>query len=382
VNARRARLGLLGTFMGDWSYGLIYDFGGSSDGLPPVSGAPISGIEQAYLYYSGLKPVTIEGGYLDMLYTLDEATSSADILFMERATAVNVATGIAAGDFRSGGGIRGNTDRFFAAAYVTGPTSGTTHIFAPTTTAAGSPGTLGSPGFGEQLGAFGRVAYQVWQDKSYSVHLGGDAEFLLEPPGNNSLTLSDRPELRIDPTSVLSTGSIANIASAQVYSAEAAATAGPLFFQGEYFWYNINRSMGLPNLDFNGGYAEAAWSLTGETHPYNPSTAAYGSLVPDHPVSFGGGGGGYGAWELAARYSYINLNDLFTPGIPTAVSNGVAGGAQTIYTVGLNWYVNRNVRLSFNYLHGTEDKFSGTAATPTDVGAKFDALAMRTQVSF
>jgi phosphate-selective porin OprO and OprP len=139
----------------------------------------------------------------------------------------------------------------------------------------------------------------------------------------------------------------------------------------------------LPNLDFSGGYAEAAWSLTGETHPYNPATAAYGSLIPDHPVLlFGGEGGGYGAWELAARYSYINLNDLFTPGIPTALSNGVAGGAQTVYTVGLNWYVNRNVRLTFNYLHGTEDKFSGTAATPTDIGAKFDALAMRTQVSF
>ena len=62
---------------------------------------------------------------------------------------------------------------------------------------------------------------------------------------------------------------------------------------------------------------------------------------------------------------------------------GVLGcGAQTIYTVGMNWYVKRNVRFTFDYLHRIEDKFGGTAITPTDVGAKFDALAGRTQVSF
>jgi len=52
VNARRARIGVVGTFMGDWNYALIYDFGGSSDGLPPISGAPTSGIENAYLSYT------------------------------------------------------------------------------------------------------------------------------------------------------------------------------------------------------------------------------------------------------------------------------------------------------------------------------------------
>src|SRR5258708_22444687 len=33
VNLRRARIGVLGKFMGDWNYALIYDFGGSSDGF-------------------------------------------------------------------------------------------------------------------------------------------------------------------------------------------------------------------------------------------------------------------------------------------------------------------------------------------------------------
>src|SRR5260370_24393492 len=32
-NVRRARIGLIGQFMGDWDYALIYDFGGASAGI-------------------------------------------------------------------------------------------------------------------------------------------------------------------------------------------------------------------------------------------------------------------------------------------------------------------------------------------------------------
>jgi phosphate-selective porin OprO/OprP len=98
VNARRARIGVLGTFDGDWNYGPVYDFGGSSDGLPPVSGAPTSGIENAFVSYVGLKPLAFEIGYLDTPYTLDEATSSNDIMFMERASSQVIATSIADSD--------------------------------------------------------------------------------------------------------------------------------------------------------------------------------------------------------------------------------------------------------------------------------------------
>ena len=38
-------IGVTGKFAGDWNYSLIYDFGGSSDGFPPTSGAPASGIQ-------------------------------------------------------------------------------------------------------------------------------------------------------------------------------------------------------------------------------------------------------------------------------------------------------------------------------------------------
>ncbi len=66
----------------------------------------------------------------------------------------------------------------------------------------------------------------------------------------------------------------------QVYGAEAAASYGSLFFQGEYYWFNVDRDastglapIGAPSLQFQGGYAQATYVLTGETRTYNTSTA-------------------------------------------------------------------------------------------------------------
>jgi len=79
VNVRRARIGVIGKFMDDWNYALIYDFGGTSDGFAstasaggvPVGflpGGALSGIENAYLSYTGFKPfggkMAIEGGQI------------------------------------------------------------------------------------------------------------------------------------------------------------------------------------------------------------------------------------------------------------------------------------------------------------------------------
>ena len=384
VNARRARIGVIGKFLGDWDYALIYDFAGSSDGFASTAsaggtavgflpGGRLSGIDRAYLSYTGIKPfggqLAIEGGYMKNPYTLEEAMSSNDILFLERASSAVIAANIAAGG-RSTAGARWYNDVLWAGAYATGPKAGDLH----------SASSTNPNGTTEQLGATARVAGQVISGNDYSLHLGADAEFLIRPPHNlvdNSFTLklSERPELRIDPTEIIDTGSITGVSGAQVYSAEAAATYGPLFFQGEYFWYNVARNNlpGLPSLKFNGGYAEASLVLTGETHPYIPAYAAYGGIIPANPFSLWGGG--WGAWEIAGRVSTISLNDQL------GTANAVAGGRQTIYTAGLNWYVNSNIRFMFDYLHGNVAK----QVSPTNsgnAGARFDAFAMRTQVAF
>jgi phosphate-selective porin OprO and OprP len=390
VNLRRARIGVLGKFLGDWNYALIYDFGGSSDGFGgtgsaggvPIGflpGGAVSGVENAYLSYTGIKPfggtLAIEGGIMDLPFTLGEATSSNDMLFMERASSQVIASTMAADDFRSAFGARWFNDRLWMGAYVTGPTAGAIH----------SASSVNPNGTTEQLGTVARIAGQVISGPDYSFHLGADAGFLLIPPHNKvsgaqTLTFSDRPELRIDPTQLISTGAIANVSSAQVYGVEAAGAYGPLFFQGEYYWFNVERNaatglppFGAPNLKFEGGYAQASLVLTGETHKYNPAAAAYFGVVPLHPFSLAGGG--WGAFEIAGRVSTVDLNDQLS------TATGISGGRQTIYSAGLNWYVSGNIRFMFDYLHGNVAR-QVSPTNPTDAGSKFDAFAMRTQVAF
>jgi phosphate-selective porin OprO/OprP len=379
VNARRARLGVTGKFDGDWNYTFIYDAGGSTDA---TLGALGSGIEVAQITYNGFNkgplPLAFDIGYMDTPFTLEEATSSNDIMFVERPSIQAVASNIFANDFRSAAGVRSNNDRYWAGIYLTGPQSGASHTT------------------GEQIGAFGRATYQVLQEPEYSLHVGGDIGGLLKPPavgGVRTITLSDRPEDRVDPTAILSTGALGTAANpvdgAAVYGVELAGGYKSLFLQGEYYHIAIDRA-GLSTNTFDGAYLEASWVLTGEHRHYIPTTGAYAGIVPDHPLSPWDDNFGFGAFELAGRVSTVSLNDNFLPGVAPGKTNAVGGGRQTVYAAGLNWYPNANIRFMFDYLHGSIDKKFSTAAgggitgTPlgTPVGGNFDAVVMRSQFAF
>ena len=382
VNARRARLGVIGRFMHDWDFNFIFDFGGSTDGYPPLTGALPSGIENALLTYSGLKnrgvPLVFDLGYMDVPFSLEESNSSNDIPFVERAAIINVATSIFASDFRSALGARSFDDRYWAGLYLTGPTSGTNHTT------------------GQQIGVAGRAGYNFWQSPDGFLHLEGNAGALLKPPapgGVRSITLSDRPELRVDPTTILNTGTLGTAANplnnAVVYGVGGAFEWRNFVVSGEYYRIDANRQ-GLATNSFDGGYIEGSWVLTGEQRKYSSPSGGYLRPVPEH-VFLPWDGPCCGAFELAARYSTMNLNDRFLPGVaPPPGSNAVGGGKQTVYTVGLNWYPNANVRFLFDFLHGRIDKRFSTAAgggiagTPlgTPVGGEFDAIVLRTQVAF
>lgn len=384
VNARRARLGIVGRFMSDWDYTFIFDVGGSGDGYPPDPGALPSALENALLTYTGLMkhgvaPIVFDGGYMDVPFTQGEGgVSSNDIPLVERAAIVNVVAPIMANDFRSAFGPRSYTDRYWAGAYVTGPTSGTNHTTA------------------EQVGAVGRAGYNPWFSPEGFFHLEGDVGALLkapEPGGIPSITLSERPEMRVDPISILSTGPIGTAANplknVEAYGGGGIVEWRNFLVDGEAYLINVNRQ-GLATNSFEGGYVEGIWTLTGEQRKYSPPSGGYLRPVPEHPfLPFNGSC--CGAFELAARYSTVDLNSNFTPGVtPPPGSNAVGGGQQTVYAVGLNWYPNANMRFMFDYLHGTINKRFSIAAgggiprTPlgTPVGGQFDAIVMRTQVAF
>ncbi|CAN5166387.1 OprO/OprP family phosphate-selective porin [soil metagenome] len=346
VNARRARIGLLGTFAGDWDYGLIYDFGGSQDGTGTL--------ENGYIAYKGFKNVYIQGGYIDVPYTLDEATSSNNIMFMERASSQTIAVNLAAGDARAAFGMNTFGDFWWLGSYVTGPAYGAAHSNRP------------------QYGATARGVVLPFNNQTGTLLLGADAQFLFDTGGaagvNQLTTFNDRIELRIDPgtNQLLNTGALANVKGAQVFSGEAAAQFGSFYAQGEYFDYTVNRLLGQSDLHFNGGYVQASYVLTGEQRKYSNGSGSFGGINPRNPANWNSGG--WGAWEIAARYSQMTLND-----------GTILGGEEKSTTVGANWYVNQNVRFMFNWVHGQVDKRNLANA---DTGAHYDAFGMRTQVAF
>jgi len=347
VNARRARLGLIGTLNRDWEWGVIVDGGGTTDGTV--------GLNNAYVAYKGVKGLLIQGGYIDVPYTLEEATSSNNILFLERSAAQTLATSLGAGDNRAAFGGQVFGDQYWVGAYVTGPATG-----ANTTHTAKTP-----------LAATFRAVGLPVNNQVATVLVGFDALYLATPTGgiNSTVGLSDRIEVRVDPaTNALLNASAFNVDNARVLSGEAAVKYGSFLASGEYFDFNVKRTGGFGDYSFNGAYGQASYVLTGEQHKYGVSSGAFGGVSPARPVNFSTGD--LGAWELAVRYSYASLNDGVL----------LRGGELKNTTVGVNWYVNDNMRFMFDWIHGTVDKYAVNSTVNT--GADYDVFALRTQVAW
>ncbi len=372
VNARRVRLGVTGKAMGDFTYSLILDGGGTNDGSPTGGSAVL--VNTASIGYTGLRNTILEAGYFAQYFTLDESTSSNNILFLERATPVTLASSNVGGDPRFGAGFRTWEPNWWLGAYITASAPGVSHAL-----------------LDRGVSAIQRFTYNPVQTALTSVHIGVNAAEVIEVPNGGantakSIAFSDRPELRLDTTQFLNTGALGTVANpvtgAQIYGVEAAAALGSFFTQAEYFRYVVNRQ-GKTKAQFDAGYAQAAYTFGGR-HTYSANCGCYGGVVPITP--FSPLQGGMGAFELAARFSYANLVDQFDANLTAASQpNGVNGGQQTNLTLGVNWYWNSNMLWKLNYIHSNFDKKNPrTSATvgATKAGIGVDALAARFQIMF
>ncbi len=120
--------------------------------------------------------------------------------------------------------------------------------------------------------------------------------------------------------------------------------------------------------------ASAGWVLTGEE-------ATKAGVTPKNPFAKGAG---WGAFEVVARVSGLSLDSkLFH-----AVSDDGAGLGSTTnatgafaYGVGVNWYLNRNVRFLLN---AEQTQFDDAKTPAAQIGARDDELAViaRVQLSF
>ncbi|MEA3231119.1 MAG: porin, partial [Thermodesulfobacteriota bacterium] len=151
-----------------------------------------------------------------------------------------------------------------------------------------------------------------------------------------------RPESRLTNDRFVDTGEFFTDSS-DLIDAEFAIVNGPLSFQGEYF-HVFTDANELNNPDLWGFYLFGSYFITGEHRNYSRQSGTFFSLEPkNHFRPFKGG---WGAWELTSRFSYIDLN-----------SGDIRSGKELDFTAGLNWYLNRKTRFMFNYIRAkAEDR--------------------------
>lgn len=148
-----------------------------------------------------------------------------------------------------------------------------------------------------------------------------------------------------------------------IRGAEAALVFGPFSVQGEFLradvsfmpehrdvtLFDLDQSFQLEDRHFDGYYAQASYVLTGEHRVYDRATGTFDRIVPRKPFQLHGGG--WGAWELAARYDELDLDDFDFRG-------GVIGGRGRSLSFGVNWYLTANTRLMLNYVQSSVNQYT------------------------
>jgi phosphate-selective porin OprO/OprP len=373
---RRARFGVDGVFNGNWNYRLMFEFAGSGTEGP-------ARINDAWIAYTGFAPFTFQVGAFSPPSNMDDSTTPDDQVFVERASASELSRALGGADGRLGFGLRSGGKRWMSALNFTTRTVNDAEVF------------------DSQFAAVGRAGGLIATSDDYNVHLGASATWVFSPPDQGSaataprhaLRFRDRPEVRIDGVRLIDTGAI-DAAHASAYGVEFGANYRSFYLQGENFWFDVDRrDRTLADPSFGGYYLQGSWLLTGESRRYNAASGSFQNPRPKSPFAHGGG---WGAFEVAARFSHTDLN--FNEGDSgfAPVAGGIRGGEQDVLALGLNWYLNPNIKLLFNYLMidvdrlnpagpGNTAPFGAGAATPpvgAQIGQDLDVYALRTQFSF
>ncbi|MBA4106495.1 MAG: hypothetical protein C0485_12120 [Pirellula sp.] len=135
----------------------------------------------------------------------------------------------------------------------------------------------------------------------------------------------------------------------QLINLQFAAARGSLWTQSEWYGSLIDQTGG-DTVFFHGVYLDGGYFLTGEHRAYDSSNGTLGAVHVRRPwlrlPSENDRPQGWGAWELAARFSYLDFYDPDTPAGPSGPQMGIELPQSTF---GVNWYLSDRVRLMFNY---------------------------------
>ncbi|AXI82745.1 porin [Xylella taiwanensis] len=161
-----------------------------------------------------------------------------------------------------------------------------------------------------------------------------------------------RPESGLTDIRLVDSGTLVDVDQIQRNGLEQLWIKGPCLVQSEALHIKIARNNGLPTYNANGQYIYGSWIVTGESRPYTAGTI--GNVIPVH---------NYGAVELLARYSRLNLDD-----------GTILGGRQHDWTIGTNWYLTNHFKFQANYVKANVSRL-GTRTKP-------DIFELRAQVYF
>lgn len=285
-------------------------------------------LDTAYIEIRDLRFVkTFRFGQFDGPMSLEQLGSSRDTVLMERGAAVQA----------------------FAPGLKTGLQIGRTFLDERMTFALGWFANAANLDTGDSSSSLARVIGRLtWltaergePDPDHFLHLGFSLGWLF---ASDDVRYQSRPE-SFFANVLVNTGDI-DAKSALVFGTELAWVKGPNLVQAEYLHSFVTGAPG-GGVNFPGMYVLASRLLTGEHHPYNRRSGTLGQVVPNR--SFAPRHGGWGAWEVAARFSHLDLED-----------GRVKGGIMNLMTLGMNWYWSRYIRWQVNYI------FSGIDNTADD----------------
>ncbi|MFT4026647.1 MAG: porin [Novosphingobium sp.] len=342
TRVRRAYLGVDVTIPGNWGARFEVDFAAK-----PVT------LVDAYVFYKPRNDITITAGHHKPFWGMEELGSDNFTSFQERSS-FSTAFG-----FERRLGV--------SASYVGKSVIVQGGVFTDDLTALGFPdsGTAVPRDFDDAWSFDARAVYMPKigaNGKGGRLHFGGSVHYR-ETKGLETVRYRARPFVRTTDLRFVDTGNITGTGGELGIGLEGAYVQGPFHASVESFWQKALRP-GQFSPTFNGGYAELGYVLTREATPYK--NGAYDRLTPKRPV----GKGGIGAFQLNARYDWLNLND-----------GAFVGGRQDMAGVSLVWAPIAQLRFIADYGHfWVHDSPVTAAGGRGDYQA--DAFGLRGQIDF
>lgn len=381
---RRARLGVRGKFYEHIGYEVIGNMVGPSANF----------VDTAWVNLGWWKPVQFQFGRFKQPMGLEQLTSSNNITFAERSfldalVPAKKLGGMVHGEpkpgfvyalsvFQDGFEERTNEDD---EKYVSGRVAANLAQF------AGWKESVLHLGVSAYDGERSLLPVTTTQNSASSTTRATILGFRTEGRGLNNIY---RAQISGDNALATPGGVASNEASIdqRAHGIELAGAYGPFRLQGEYVkaHYDAQYASAVPadsaqvEGDVEAWYAAASWLLTGEKYASFYRSGVWGGVKPNNPFSLGAGKG-KGAWELALRYSKFDASgiDVKDAGRGSRTQGTPEADA---WTIGLNWYLNNNLRFMLNYIHTDYD----TAFSPIDSGlaAESDerAVVLRGQFAF